>query len=387
MRPRYKFSLVVLLTLFLSLTACSQPAGAPSAPNATSTASVPDGPAASSASHLGQALAFLPADANQVFFTDWSLIKKYKGVSDLNSQSSLEQRRTFVLSLIKDQAAASGYGLSHFETQAQAWGWDSTDLVWEASTEVSTTVYVLKFRDDYDFVPMLTLFDQRGYAKSDHLGKTIYSHALDPAADWLKSTDLAILNAAVIPDDNVLILSLSGEAVSAVLDVRTGQTTSLVDDHSIQSVIKQLGGAATAYLSRGAAACTAYSAAAMLTGNQSINAQAANIQELLNKTSQFHVYAALGVGYQYEGDQPVGQIVMDYQMAGDAQSDLEPRRLLADQGTSLAVQRPYSLTSFSLIQATVDGSDLVLRVTPFSNQPKRLFDMVYRRDMLFAVCP
>ncbi len=125
----------------------------------------------------------------------------------------------------------------------------------------------------------------------------------------------------------------------------------------------------------------------MLIGNQSINAQTANIQELLNKTSQFHVYAALGMGYQYEGNQPVGQIVMDYQKAGDAQSDLEPRRLLADQGTSLAVQRPYSQTSFSLIQATMDGSDLVLRVTPFSNQPTRLFDMVNRRDMLFAVCP
>jgi hypothetical protein len=78
---------------------------------------------------------------------------------------------------------------------------------------------------------------------------------------------------------------------------------------------------------------------------------------------------------------------MDYATAGDAQSDLEPRRLLAEKGTSLATKAPYSQAVFSVSKASVEGSSLVLRVAPAGNVPRRLFDMVFRRDMLFAICP
>jgi hypothetical protein len=40
-----------------------------------------------------------------------------------------------------------------------------------------------------------------------------------------------------------------------------------------------------------------------------------------------------------------------------------------------------------MIRADVEGADLTLTVRPIGDQPRRLFQMVLARDVLFALCP
>src|SRR5262249_35522681 len=89
----------------------------------------------SQGSALHQALALAPATAINFAFTDWSVLKRYKGAQGLTSKSDKDARLRFLLSLNKDQAIASGYGLDEAVSQdeARVWSWDSTDLIWEST--------------------------------------------------------------------------------------------------------------------------------------------------------------------------------------------------------------------------------------------------------------
>lgn len=98
-------------------------------------------------------------------------------------------------------------------------------------------------------------------------------------------------------------------------------------------------------------------------------------------------YLALGVGYRYVDGKPLGIVVLSYPGADMAQADLAVRRQLANEGVSLVTNQPYRETIFTLADATVTGSSIVLSVRPVDDRPRRLFDMVNRQDMAFAVCP
>lgn len=325
-------------------------------------------PPAVPASHLLQALALVPINASRVSFTDWSLLKKYTNRTDVNSKSDLSKRREFFQAVAKDQAFVSGYGFSRSETQGDAWSWDSTDLVWEISTsDVGAPAFALKFRDDFDFAPLRALFEQRGFSKSDYRGVTIYSHRLDVTADWLRTTEPSILNTAILASEKILILSSTPENVPAFLDVQQRKKEAFGSAKSVQSIATQLGDVPSAFISAGAQACDDF--------DTGIN------------VAKLHPYAALGVAYRSDGNKLVGLIVMDYALAGDAQADLELRHQLATQGESIIAKSPYSQSVFTLDKASVIGSDLVLQVSPLGNAPRRIFDMVFRHDMLFAACP
>lgn len=69
-----------------------------------------------------------------------------------------------------------------------------------------------------------------------------------------------------------------------------------------------------------------------------------------------------------------------------AAADLPGRRRLAEKGVSSRTHQPYARAVFAVVDATVDDSVVSLDVNPVDDQPRRLFQMVYARDMLFAVC-
>ncbi len=332
-------------------------------------------------SELSGALASAPSDASEVLYTNWALIKKYEGAEDLTSQSSLDRRKEFILALTKDQAGASGYAISRFLQHADAWGWDSTDLVWEITlTRDAPPAYVLRFRDNFDFALITRRFNERGFTQSQHNGATIYSHEMDVKADWLRQTEFAILNTAVLADDKTLILSTTIDNVKAILDARRDRGRSLAGDEAFSATADRLGEVAAATLSRSAEVCASLA--------QVVPARLPNsLKMLLDQLSPLHAYSVLGIGYRYEDGEPIGLLVLHYASADDAQADLESRKRLAEDGYSLRVGRLYSEAILTLEAATVEGSDIVLRVNPVNNMPRRLIELGFTRDLLFAACP
>lgn len=372
MKTKHRLVLLATLTLLVGLVACGKSEG-------------------KDESHLAQALAMVPAGTSELYFTDWSLIKEYLGVPDLSSKSSIDERREFLMSTAKGQAAASGYGANRFRDHAENWTWDNSDLVWEVTLGMKSAppAYVLQFPGDFDFAPLLALFEERGFSQSEHQGVTVYSHEMDLKAEWLRTSEFGILNTAVLQEEKVLVLSSSIEGVIAILNVQEGHANSLADNEAAQATADRLGEVAAAVISAGPDACQGFSAGPLLEilGQEITDEQFARLKELVEEGPQVHIYTALGVGYRYEEDQPVGLIVMHYANADYAQADLEPRRQLTQEGISVQAKQPYGEVFFALNEASVEGSDLVFRVSPINDMPRRLFSMVISRDMLFAACP
>jgi len=145
-----------------------------SAPPSTSGGTTPPAAAApadavTGASPLAEAISFAPADATLLNFTDWSAIKRYEGAENISSRSSMDDRIDLLMSTTRGQAAASGFALPYMEQQAALWGWDSTDLLWEATitTAGGPPVYVLRLPDDFDMDGLVARFEERGFARSE----------------------------------------------------------------------------------------------------------------------------------------------------------------------------------------------------------------------------
>jgi hypothetical protein len=227
-------------------------------------------------------------------------------------------------------------------------------FLWEVSAAEAgaAPVYVLRFSAGFNFVPLRDRFVKRGFTRSDYHGATIFSHEqLDPTADWMMGTDLAIRNTAILPDAGMLVLSSSAQAVRSVLDAARHATPSQAAAPAIHAAMAVLGTVAAAMVFPHA--CTYWSARTLM----HLTAHDALIVRRL------HPYSALGLGYRYEQKRPVGLLVLHFASATVAGSDLAPRRARASRGTSPLISQPYS-TLFTLLGATATGPDLVLRMYP-----------------------
>jgi hypothetical protein len=350
------------------------------------------------AGHLEQALAMVPADSSRIYFTDWELIKAYEGFPELSSERPMDERMSFMKAFIGDvatgapprQAVLPGYGYNRFLIHAETWSWDSTDLVWEVSLERGSAppAYVLQLRDDFDFGPLLELFEERGYGRSERQGVTVFSHDMDLEQEWVRKSEFGILNTAVMVDERRLVLSSALEGVQAIVDVIEGGARSLAEDPAAAATAERLGEVAAAYLSAGPTACMSSGDPLQAWSDQGMGEeQLAQMRELMEEVPPVHFYSGLGLGYRYEKERPLGLVVMHYPRTEEAEGDLETRRRLAEEGSSLAFEGTLREAVFTLEGAAVEGSDLVLRVRPVDDMPRRLFEMVFQRDMVFAGCP
>ncbi len=345
-----------------------------------------------SSEHLSQVLALTPTDARAAYFTDWTVIKQYKGMATLNSRSPIDQQTEFLLSLSKDQAAPNVYGSRAFLRFADTWSWNSTDLAWEVAIDSPrATVHILKFRDDFDFAPVLAHFNERGFQPQTIDGTTVYTHAPALAEDWFTIGELSIANTAVISEEKIFVLSSEMASVQAVLDIVHKKAAALNNNTDVRATVAGLGDIAAAIVTPGIDTCRGLSFEAiseqLRQTDQITDTQTSKLKEQLLGDAQFHMYNGFAIGYQYLDGKPSGVLVMHYPRAADAQADLEPRRVAAEKRVSLVDSAPYTDTLFSLDSAVVSGTNLLFRLHPHEDQPSRLFQMFFYRDMAFAGCP
>lgn len=333
---------------------------------------------------LDTALATAPADTTMLLFTDWARIKAYENRSAITSQSPLDERRALLLTTAKTEAAASGFGVQYLDGHAETWGWDSTDLEWEAAlTGQGAPVYVLRLRADLDLAAIEAKFVERDFTKTSRESATIYSHELDLGAEWIRSTDLAIVNTAIVADQHLLVISSALDRVEATVDSIVGKQSALDENEAAKQIAQAIGETGAAALLLGGAQCAGLDPVALL-GRRATPDMIAQLREQLANPA-LKPYEALGIGYRKADQRATGTIVMHYASADDAQTALPARQKILAEGSSLATQQPYSdlLTN---PQGKVEGTDLVITVQPRNDMPRVLFDMVLRQDLLFAAC-
>ena len=380
---------MILLIAACNLQSDAQIAGSSfSTPSAVPSTGISESPApANQASHLLKALSFLPNDAHHVWFTDWAFIKAQEGVSQISSASEAEERLDFFQMVAERYAIFGAYGVSHLTSHADTWGWDSADLDWETHVSISLPPgYVLKFQDGFDLASVLNRFKDRGFSKSVYNGMPIYSHKVEVHLDWLRATELSIVNTAVIADANLLILSVSPDNIRAMIDAYQGDAPSLAEDSAVQALVHRLGNVAQAFIS--GHVCDAFSASALLETPALNLFDHDLLQSQLENRPALRNYDALGIGFCYEDSSPISLILMHFPDANQAAEDFQPRLQLATEGL-IRDKQPFSYaeTSFTLLEARVEGNDIVFNVKPIGNDPRRLFLLIERMDMTFATCP
>jgi hypothetical protein len=344
--------------------------------------------------YLQAALAHTPATSENFAFTNWTILKEVGGVPDLTSADSLDERIAFMRTLaVEEQAIATAFGQNYFLTHAGDWGWDSTDLLWEASfTLDGPPVYLLRFGDDFDFAPVLDRFDEHGYTRTDCAGTPLYSHEMDLRASWLRTTELAILNIAFIEEEKLFVLASAPDPVMAVLDAPAEGST-LASLPAVRSVAAALGDVGSAILAP--FGCQPLDVARLGTTPEQIEAMMSEMRQ----SGISGLYTVFALGYRPATRNgaalPLGVFVHHYPSAEQAKADLEPRRRLAETGRSLVSERPYA-ELFEVVEAEVvkaegaedssGGANLILSLRARERPPQLFFTLYYQRDLLFSVC-
>jgi hypothetical protein len=359
-----------LLTGLLATLAVAGPATAQSpAPNA----SAGGDPAA-----LAEAVSFAPLGASAILFTDWAAMRAFHGIDGVTSGSPLDERMDAFMTLSTEEGPFAGFGIARLARHAEAWGWDTTDVDWEAAYWTDgPPVAVVRLRDDIDLDPIVAHYDDRGFSVDSYDDATIRSHEMDVRADWITSSDFGVLNTAFLDDGRTLVLSSSVDGVKAALDARHVQSFRAAPASLVAGA---LGAPLSAAIDVGIGSCAAYDPR-LAEDPDGPNAA------VLDQAGLLRDWEAMGVGTSRTADgEPAGRFAFAYGDARDAMADLAGRALLAQQGYSLMTQRPLAERILTLDAFDVDGNVLTLEVTPAEGGGRRLQQAFLVRDLAFATC-
>jgi hypothetical protein len=389
---RFRFVLIVTL-LAGGLVACDQGAGSPKQPQ--------------SESSLKQAMAVAPATTEMLAFTDWTLLKKYMGLEKLPAKRTEAELREFNNKSESQVPAAflqSGMLLSGSEgSLLDVWSWDFTYLLWEAEMDLAKGrfTHVLKFRDNFDFAPVVAHFKERGFQETEYAGAKVYSHGLDMKADWEQSGRfLSFYNMALLTEDKIMVLSNSVEAVHPVLDAAKKGGTNLLADKSTVDLVDTLGELGSATIFPGVFGCKFLTITIPPGANPTVKAA---LEPVLSKVAKAHKYDAVAQGYRYEAGKSLAFVALHYGSIEVAKSDVEIRRSLLAEGQSMFTEPGVSYadilkTRKGEYQVDVEGSTLMVKVKGDNIKredsevesnliPRTLNQMLIARDMTFAACP
>jgi hypothetical protein len=144
--------------------------------------------------YIGTALAYVPVDALRVGFTNWVRVRDRHGFAGNSQVTPLPQRMVFIKEALKASHVPAQMDRSSFERQAEQWGWDATDLLWEVQIEfpfLTDRIHVLQLRPNYDLTRFRQHLADRGFVESDYEDTIIYSVPLEDGEAWHFSSNLA----------------------------------------------------------------------------------------------------------------------------------------------------------------------------------------------------
>ena len=341
---------------------------------------------------LHRVLEFVPTDLSEplIQFTDWAMIKSLTGMESVTSESPIEDRIALAKRVSQDHAAGSAFALTHLREHADAWGFDTTDLEWEAhvvSRELPP-VYVLKLREGFDFAPVAARFIERGFVQTESHDAVVFTHTLDVRIEWVRTTELSIHTTAYLEAESLLVLSSHLGAVEAFLATGASRSSSLEASQHVRAAVEHLNDPTGAILLIGAGTCGGFTARPILELLTELPDEGtiAELKATIEEAPALFPYRVLAAGYRYEDDYPVGSFVFEYDSAEAATADLPIRRALAEGGTSLTYEKPISEAYFTLLEASVEDRAIILDVAPVNNQPQRLFRTLLYLDAPFAGC-
>lgn len=345
-------------------------------------------PAATDSSPILEALSLLPPGIDAFEFTDWSALKAVHGGSDVTSASPLTERQRLMLEIARHEATTVPLGLDRLSTWSERWGWDTTDLEWQASCCRAPDFAILRFREDWDSEPFMARLEADGYERRDRPHAT--SFTIDPDAEALdrdfleraldvEATPFMRASVAISPDGHTVVL-VSGPDAHEILKLAARADPAAIAAGPFGRVAAALGRPMAAKIIDGRYGCSGTGEEhAYLTEDEA---------PLVREVGELRPYEAFGFGYDRArpGGPAVARYVFAYERAKGARVDLPGRRRLIDEGYSIFHDAPYRERAFTLVDASVEGRQVVLDVALVGDTPQTLFDLYAGRSLVFATC-
>lgn len=344
-------------------------------------ATAADDPRVAPTSSLGQALAFAPPGTTTLTFTDWDTLKDAHGLEILDSTLPEDLRIRGMMTLTESDGIFSGYGLAHLQDHAESWGWDSTDLTWEAQVFTSGAPgYVLRFRDDLDLGPFWALLDGREFESRRYGDALVRSHDLDLRSDWIRTTELAVQNVALMPDGHTMAMSGSPDVLEAMLDAAATSTLEAAASPAGR-IVASLDQPVSAAIEIGPDACTRWSSASPISSDVAADA------DLVEAVGPLPAWEAMGVAtYAASGDPPSARLVFVTSDPANAAAEAEARARLAREGHSDVNGEPYADIAFTVDGTSASDGIVSIDLSPVDERSRTVVRALFTADLLPARC-
>jgi hypothetical protein len=352
-------------------------------------------PASPGPSHLLEALAFTPPEIDVVEFTDWTALKALHGGSNTTSASPLEDRQRVVLDMVRTEARRIQFGLARLATWPALWGWDNTDLAWEATWSFGPgpRIWVLRFRDGWDPEPFVDRLEGYGYSRREKRNGTVFGDAPDfdpdPDAEAILDPDERLapwpVSVAISHDRRTVVIGQEG-SVHRILKAGARADPAAVAARPTGRVAAALGRLVAAYIVDGDFACSEVGL-----GNVDPEWDAKLYGSRVTRPESvgpLHPYQAFGVGYdRAEPNGPaVGRYAFAYKRAKQGRADLAGRRTLIEERYAALSGRPTEDVAVSLGESSPDRRTLTLEVDLRDDAPQLLFDLLRRPYLSPVAC-
>ncbi|MFO7533348.1 MAG: hypothetical protein R6W93_12885, partial [Candidatus Limnocylindrales bacterium] len=150
------------------------------------------------------------------------------------------ERQQLVLAMVRSEASVTPFRLDRLASWPELWGWDNTDLAWEATWLAGPEARVLRFRDDWDAGPFITRLEGLGYERDEKRHGTVFTADFDP-----RSEPQAVLGpdersigwdqrVAISPDGRTVVFGW-GESAYSTLRRAVSQRLSLTRRRTVTS--------------------------------------------------------------------------------------------------------------------------------------------------------
>jgi len=342
---------------------------------------------------LETALGIIPADASEFLFTNWSEIKLYYRVPHLTSDASKEEKYWFLDRALDDNQIAVMFGQESFIWQAEDWGWDYSDLLWEASgnfERLIEEIFVQQLRSNFDFENLTNNLPTKGYSTSVYQGFDIYSVPIETVTDWQNSNPLAFRTIAILQDEGLLIMSPDIESVWRAIDALNGNETALGDNPLIKRGVFKLIGMFSVRIDLGAETCTKFGEGI----DEDISGQGRIGEAIREQLEKWPVnpYELLAAGHFFVEETQQDIVLMYYDDYRTAEADFENRKDLFKYGISPKKTGFHYAGQFILDDAELDDALMTFRLNPSVDIGERpgwsqtIIGWIKAQDALFAAC-
>jgi hypothetical protein len=219
--------------------------------------------------------------------------------------------------------------------QADLWGWDFSDLKWEAFGNfgrIDTEIYVLQLRSNFDFEELTKGLPDKGFADSVYQGIDIYSVPITTKTDWQMESPSAIRTIAVLPEEGLLILSQDIESVWRSIDAREGNESSLGGNPLVKRAAFKLLGMFAARIELGSETCKKFGG-----GQDEVIKGEGRITKVVRAQLEdwpVQPYELLAAGHIFVEDSQQDIFIIHYDDYRTAEADFENRENLFRYGIS-----------------------------------------------------